>query len=78
MDYAHARHAGNMGDVLKHVALAAVLRELTREVAAPLLYLESHAGDGLYPLASVGEWGEGISRLWDLPDGLPDGGPLAL
>ena len=25
MDYAHARHAGNAGDVLKHVALMAVL-----------------------------------------------------
>jgi 23S rRNA (adenine2030-N6)-methyltransferase len=64
--YAHARHAGNHGDVLKHVALAASLRELTRE-QAPLLYVESHAGDGRFTLGSVGEWGEGISRLWDLP-----------
>jgi 23S rRNA (adenine2030-N6)-methyltransferase len=55
-----------MGDVLKHVALAAVLREAARD-PAPLLYVESHAGDGLYPLGSAGEWGEGISRLWDLP-----------
>ena len=28
MDYAHARHAGNAGDVFKHVALLAVLEEV--------------------------------------------------
>ena len=65
-DYAHARHAGNHGDVLKHVALTAVLGAAARD-PQPLLYVESHAGDGLFPLGSSGEWGEGISRLWDLP-----------
>ena len=69
-DYAHARHAGNHGDVLKHVALTAVLAEAAKS-PEPLLYVESHAGDGLFPLGSSGEWGEGISRLWDLP-GSPD------
>ncbi len=77
MDYAHARHAGNMGDVLKHVALTAVLRELV-PLPEPLLYLESHAGDGLYALATVGEWGEGISRLWDVPPHADGAGPLSL
>ena len=74
MDYAHARHAGNLGDVLKHVALVAVCQELSRELA-PLLYLESHAGDGRYPLGSNGEWGEGIARLWDRPE---SAGPLGV
>jgi 23S rRNA (adenine2030-N6)-methyltransferase len=64
-DYSHARHAGNHGDVLKHVALVAVLRDLIRD-PAPLLYVDSHAGDGRFTLGSVGEWGDGISRLWDL------------
>src|SRR5206468_2066056 len=59
MDYAHARHAGNAGDVFKHVALLAVLDELLRD-PAPLEYVETHAGDGLYPLGSVGEWSDGI------------------
>jgi len=68
-DYAHARHAGNAGDVLKHVALLALIETLTRE-PAPLTYLETHAGDGLYPLGSSGEWGEGIERVWSARDGL--------
>ncbi len=66
MDYAHARHAGNAGDVFKHLALVAVLDELLRD-PAPLQYLETHAGDGLYPLGSNGEWGDGIQRLWTDP-----------
>ena len=63
MDYAHARHAGNAGDVFKHVALLAALEELLRD-PAPLEYVETHAGDGLYPLGSNGEWSDGIQRLW--------------
>ncbi|HEY5677804.1 MAG TPA: 23S rRNA (adenine(2030)-N(6))-methyltransferase RlmJ [Myxococcales bacterium] len=69
MDYAHARHAGNAGDVLKHVALIAILDELLRD-PAPLAYVETHAGDGLYPLGSSGEWGEGALRVWGAREGL--------
>lgn len=69
MDYAHARHAGNAGDVFKHVALLAVLEELLRD-PLPLEYVETHAGDGLYPLGSAGEWGDGISRVWGATAGL--------
>ena len=65
MDYAHARHAGNVGDVFKHIALMAVLEELLRD-EAPLRYVESHAGDGIFPLGSNGEWSAGIQLLWDL------------
>lgn len=74
-DYAHARHAGNHGDVLKHVALAAVLGAVARD-PEPVVYAESHAGDGLFPLGSTGEWGEGISRLWDLPISADVGGSI--
>lgn len=59
-DYSHRFHAGNVGDVWKHCALIEVLRR-----AAPATYLESHAGDGEYPLAATGEWTEGIGRLRD-------------
>ena len=62
MDYAHARHAGNAGDVFKHVALIAVLDELLKAPES-LDYIETHAGDGIYPLGSVGEWGEGVGRI---------------
>ena len=75
MDYAHARHAGNAGDVFKHTALLAVLDELLRD-PAPLEYLETHAGDGLYPLGSNGEWGDGVQRLWTDPR-TPYATPLA-
>jgi 23S rRNA (adenine2030-N6)-methyltransferase len=67
--YAHARHAGNAGDVFKHVALVALLEELLRD-PAPLLYLETHAGDGLYPLGSAGEWGDGVQRVFGATEGL--------
>jgi 23S rRNA (adenine2030-N6)-methyltransferase len=63
-DYAHARHAGNVGDVFKHLGLLATLRALPEP---PALYAETHAGDGLFSLGSVGEWTTGISKLWDRP-----------
>src|ERR1700704_5333166 len=69
MDYAHARHAGNAGDVFKHVALIALLEELLKD-PAPLLYLETHAGDGLYPLGSAGGGGGGVQRVWNAREGL--------
>lgn len=69
MDYAHARHAGNAGDVIKHVALIALLEAMVGD-ASPLTYVETHAGDGLYPLGSAGEWGDGVLRVWSARDGL--------
>ena len=68
-DYAHARHAGNAGDVFKHVALAATLGAFREP---PALYAESHAGDGLFSLGSVGEWTGGVARLWS-PGGVAAG-----
>jgi 23S rRNA (adenine2030-N6)-methyltransferase len=59
MDYAHARHAGNAGDVFKHAALLALF-----EACQPKVYVETHAGDGLYPLGSAGEWVDGAQRLF--------------
>lgn len=66
MNYRHYFHAGNFGDVLKHWLLLALLEALTRK-DKPLAYLETHAGEGLYPLAREGEaqeWRLGIGRLW--------------
>jgi 23S rRNA (adenine2030-N6)-methyltransferase len=66
-DYSHRHHAGNVGDVWKHCALVEILRAATGRVA----YVESHAGEGRYPLGPTGEWTEGIGRLWhaDVRDG---------
>ncbi len=44
----------------KHCALVALCERAGR----PVVYLESHAGEGRYPLAATGEWTEGIGRLW--------------
>lgn len=47
--YRHAFHAGNHADVLKHTALLAVLRHLTRKDTA-IHFFDTHAGAGLYRL----------------------------
>ncbi len=70
-DYSHRFHAGNVGDVWKHCALVAVLQRLSAAAGA-IHYVETHAGEGQYPLGPTGEWSEGIGRLWaaeDLADG---------
>jgi 23S rRNA (adenine2030-N6)-methyltransferase len=59
-DYSHRRHAGNVGDVWKHCVLVAMLARASGRVA----YLDTHAGEGTYPLLPTGEWAEGIGRLW--------------
>ena len=76
MNYRHAYHAGNFADVLKHMLLARVLEHLALK-DAPYRLLDSHAGVGIYDLASdealrTGEWHGGIGRLIgaDLPDPL--------
>ncbi|MBM4267439.1 MAG: 23S rRNA (adenine(2030)-N(6))-methyltransferase RlmJ [Deltaproteobacteria bacterium] len=65
-DYSHRFHAGNVGDVWKHCVLAEVLRGVGG--SSRLTYVESHAGEGSYRLASTGEWTEGIGRLWRVRD----------
>lgn len=73
MNYRHAYHAGNFADVFKHAILARILVYLTRK-PAPLRYVDTHAGIGLYDLAGTeaqksGEWRGGIGRLAALPGG---------
>lgn len=51
MNYRHAFHAGNFGDVLKHVVLLELLAALHRK-PSPLHLIDSHAGIGLYDLTS--------------------------
>ncbi len=70
MNYRHAFHAGNFADVVKHLALVAILLHLRRK-DAPFAVIDSHAGRGSYDLsgeASVrtGEAANGIGRLGDL------------
>jgi 23S rRNA (adenine2030-N6)-methyltransferase len=67
MNYRHAFHAGNHGDVLKHLLLSRVLNYLTQKEAA-LAVLDAHAGIGHYDLTGLeafktGEWRGGIGKL---------------
>lgn len=69
MNYRHAYHAGNHADVLKHWVLTRCIALLQKK-PAPLAYVDTHAGIGLYDLQGeealkTGEWQEGIARLWD-------------
>lgn len=68
MNYRHAYHAGNHADVFKHLLLTRCLALLQKK-PAPLAYIDTHAGIGLYDLqgeeaVKTGEWQEGVGRLW--------------
>ena len=68
LSYRHGYHAGNAGDVLKHLVLTALLRAARRK-STPLCYVETHAGAGEYDLAHDfavrrREHDSGIGALW--------------
>jgi 23S rRNA (adenine2030-N6)-methyltransferase len=67
MNYRHAFHAGGFADVIKHIVLVRILLYL-QEKQAPFRVIDTHAGAGLYDLASDearrgGEWLTGIARV---------------
>lgn len=71
LSYRHAFHAGNYADLIKHTALVHCLEYLV-EKAAPLRYLDTHAGIGAYSLstpeaAKTGEYARGVGLLWQQP-----------
>ena len=47
--YEHAHHAGNTADMMKHVVLGVLLRRMLVK-SKPFVYVDSHAGAGLYDL----------------------------
>ena len=69
MNYRHVFHAGSFADVFKHALMTRALDYLMRK-DAPLRYLDTHAGAGLYKIGSsdaqrTGEWRDGAARLLD-------------
>jgi 23S rRNA (adenine2030-N6)-methyltransferase len=50
MQYKHTFHAGNFADVHKHISLLQLIQALQKK-AKGFLYLDTHAGEGLYDLA---------------------------
>jgi 23S rRNA (adenine2030-N6)-methyltransferase len=66
MNYRHAFHAGNFGDVLKHIVLVTLLEHLAQK-DKPFFFLDTHAGRGRYDLdgdaaRKSGEASAGIRR----------------
>jgi 23S rRNA (adenine2030-N6)-methyltransferase len=71
LNYRHAFHAGNFGDVLKHVVLVGLLERLAQK-DKPFFFLDTHAGRGRYDLEGEaarksGEAQAGILRLAAAP-----------
>jgi 23S rRNA (adenine2030-N6)-methyltransferase len=62
--YHHRHHAGNFGDVLKHITLVELLRRLTVK-ENPCFCLDTHAGRGDYVLTDTGtrEASRGVLKL---------------
>ncbi len=62
---------GNPADVFKHIVLLGLLQHLKRKQSG-FFVLDTHAGKGLYDLASIeaiktGEFSTGIGKLWNAP-----------
>jgi 23S rRNA (adenine2030-N6)-methyltransferase len=67
MNYRHAYHAGNHGDVLKHVVLTRLLAHLNGK-EKPYRVIDAHAGIGLYALDGIEaektrEWEGGVGKM---------------
>ena len=75
MNYRHAYHTGNFADVMKHVALVALIQHLCKK-EKPFAMIDTHAGRGLYDLAGeeagkTAEAQSGIARLVSSADDPP-------
>jgi 23S rRNA (adenine2030-N6)-methyltransferase len=67
MNYRHAFHAGNHGDVLKHIVMTRIIEHLKRK-EKPFRVFDAHAGVGVYALDGVEagktrEWEGGIGKM---------------
>jgi len=76
VNYRHGYHAGNFADVVKHLALTAILLHLRKKETA-FSVVDSHAGRGSYDLAGAeagktGEAQSGIARLAQVPGDMPE------
>jgi 23S rRNA (adenine2030-N6)-methyltransferase len=76
VNYRHGYHAGNFADVVKHIALVAILLHLRKKDSA-FAVVDSHGGRGAYDLSGddsmrTGEAEKGIARLMDLSGDMPE------
>ncbi|HOT06534.1 MAG TPA: 23S rRNA (adenine(2030)-N(6))-methyltransferase RlmJ [Methanotrichaceae archaeon] len=61
--YRHPVHAGNAGDVWKHLILGEAASFMLNEEGLTR-YSESHSGEPDHLLESDGQWLDGIGRIW--------------
>jgi 23S rRNA (adenine2030-N6)-methyltransferase len=76
MNYRHGFHAGNFADVVKHIALVAILLHLRKKDTA-FSVIDSHGGRGAYDLSGeqalrTGEAEKGVARLKDVSGEMPE------
>jgi 23S rRNA (adenine2030-N6)-methyltransferase len=72
LSYRHAFHAGNFADVLKHSLLVLLIQAMQRK-ETPLVYIDTHAGAGLYRFddayaRKTAEFEAGIGKFWGSKD----------
>ena len=72
LSYRHAFHAGNHADVLKHFLTIQLIDSMVQK-EAPFMYIDTHAGAGMYALdtgyaAKNAEYETGIAKLWERKD----------
>ncbi len=60
--YNHEFHAGNIGDVWKHLIWIRLIQEMQCRHER-IRITDTHAGQGLYTLKPTGEWTEGVGRI---------------
>jgi 23S rRNA (adenine2030-N6)-methyltransferase len=68
VNYRHHFHAGNFADVAKHALLVLLIRALQKKEKG-FLYLDTHAGRGVYDLMAAAE-GDSLARKAEWPDGI--------
>lgn len=76
LSYLHSFHAGNHADVLKH-AVQTLLLERLKAKDKPFVYIDTHAGAGLYDLEGEearknSEFKGGIRKLMQARDRFPE------
>jgi len=67
LSYRHEFHAGNVGDLIKHAILSSIITYLQQK-PAPIRYIDTHAGPGLYATTSAmaektGEYKCGVGSI---------------
>lgn len=79
LSYQHEYHAGNHADVFKHVVLVALL-ERFKQKEKPFIYIDTHAGSGLYELrsGSPSEQCDGVAKVLAAPSIQTDGDYLTI